>query len=87
VSVEWMPTQLGSIYFILFLTFIEPQGASFVELDQPSPQFHGDRPPSVKVHGRIEGHSNLVLVEQGRRIKSNRVDLKTSHNAWSDADV
>jgi hypothetical protein len=32
------------------------------ELNQPSPQFQADRPPSVKVYGRIEGHSNLMLI-------------------------
>ena len=41
--------------FICF-TFIEPRGASHGELDQSFPQFQADRPQSVKVYGRIEGH-------------------------------
>jgi len=40
----------------LFITFIEPQGASHGELNQPSPQFQADRPQSVKVYGSIEGN-------------------------------
>jgi hypothetical protein len=28
---------------------------------QPSPHFPVDRPQSVKVYGRIEGHSNQLL--------------------------
>ena len=49
-------------YFFIFLTFIEPQGATHGELIQPSPQFQADRPQSVKVYGHIEGHSNLMLM-------------------------
>jgi len=49
--------------FFLFLTFIEPHGATtHGELNQPSPQFQADRPQSVKVYGHIEGHSNLMLM-------------------------
>ena len=31
------------------------------DLNQPSPQFQADRSQSVKVYGRIEGHSNIML--------------------------
>jgi hypothetical protein len=49
-------------FFFFFFRFIEPQGAAHGELNQPSPQFQADRTQSVKVHGRIEGHSNLMLI-------------------------
>jgi len=48
--------------FVFIITFIQPQGASHGELDQPSPQSQADRPQSVKVYGRIEGHSVLLLI-------------------------
>jgi len=46
----------GQRYFIF-----EPQGALHGELNQPSPLFQADRPESVTVYGRIEGHYNLML--------------------------
>jgi len=46
------------VYFFFF-PFIEPQGASHGELNQPSPQTQADRPQCVKVYGRIEGHDGL----------------------------
>ena len=55
---QWLLT----FFFSFFFTFIEPQGASYGELNRPSPQFQADRPQSVKVYGRIEGHSNPMLI-------------------------
>jgi len=49
-------------FFLFFLTFIEPHGATHGELNQPSPQFQADRPESVKVYGHIEGLSILMLM-------------------------
>ena len=48
--------------FFIFITFIEPHGATHGELNQPSPQFQADRPQSVKVYGHIEGLSILMLM-------------------------
>ena len=48
--------------FCLVITFIAPQGASHGELNQPFPQFQADRPQSVKIFGRIEGHPNIMLI-------------------------
>jgi hypothetical protein len=45
--------------FFFFSFFIEPHGVSHGKLNQPSPQYQADIPQSVKVYGRIEGHSNL----------------------------
>jgi hypothetical protein len=40
-------------FSFIFITFIESQGASHGQLNQPSPQFQPDRPQSVKVYGRM----------------------------------
>ena len=49
-------------HYYHFITFIEPQGASHGGLNQPSPRFQADRPQSVKVYGRIQAHSNIMLI-------------------------
>jgi hypothetical protein len=63
-----------------FFTFIEVQGASHGELNQPSPQFQADRPQSVKVYGHIEGHSNLQLFKKREGVLK-CVDCQGRHDA------
>ena len=49
------------VFIYLFLiTFIEPQGASHGELNQPSPQFQADRPPLPPIQTDVlwVGHGN-----------------------------
>ena len=54
-------------HFHFFLTFIEPQGATHGELNQPSPQFQADRPQSV---------SRFMVISRGMHVVT-RILLKT----------